>query len=205
MSYPTNHPFRSFVGHLNALLLSFGLFLSILFLSIIQGITDLDSRLALTRQTRNTETTQSLARTAQSMRAEWLGRRAATISKTLRDSGIRNVTVYNRVKSIESTNEKLKRKGLSSPEELNDLYGMRIVVSNELDVYRSLNVLCDNYETVPGTIKNYIANPKPSGYQSVHVVNKIDGKRVEFQLRTQAMHEQAEAEHEAYKARVRVV
>lgn len=203
MTQPSKSFPRSVFGHLHALLVSFGLLVSLLLLSVFQGITDLDSRLSLPRLSRDTASTQSLSH--QSQRADWLGQKATSIARTLRISGIRHATVYNRVKSIESTAEKLKRKGLSSPEELNDLYGMRIVVDNELDVYRSLNVLCSQYETVPGTLKNYIAHPKASGYQSVHVVSKIDGKRVEFQLRTQAMHEQAEAEHEAYKSRVRVV
>ena len=194
--------YQSFFGHLNALLLSFSLALSVILLSFFQGISDLDQRLVLARQSRETQSTQTQQRTVHVQRSEWLSLQAERISKRLRNSGIRNVSVYKRVKSLESATEKIRRKGLSSPEELNDLFGMRIVVDNEFDVYRSLDVLCRAYEPVPGTLKNYIANPKPSGYQSVHIVSKIEGKRVEFQLRTHTMHEQAEAEHDAYKKRV---
>lgn len=134
---------------------------------------------------------------------DWLSTQAQHVTKKLQSNGIANAAVYHRVKSPESAAEKALRKHVQIAD-LNDLFGMRIVLSNELDVYRTLNVLCHSYELLPGTLKNYIANPKASGYQSIHLVAGLDGRRVEFQLRTLAMHEQSEAEHEAYKQRVRV-
>ncbi len=133
---------------------------------------------------------------------QWLSHKAEEVAVSLRDSGIRHVTVYNRMKSTESALEKASKRGIQITD-LKDLYGMRIVVDNELDVYQCLNHICDTYPVVPGTLKNYIVAPKASGYQSVHVVTEIEDRRVEFQLRTEAMHLQAEAEHEAYKARMR--
>ena len=133
---------------------------------------------------------------------EWLSRKSTEVVRRLRASGLQNVTVYNRMKSQESAQEKATRRGIEITE-LNDLYGMRVVVSNELDVYQCLNVICDTYKVIPGTMKDYIVSPKASGYQSVHVVTEIESRRVEFQLRTEAMHLSAEAEHEAYKARMR--
>ena len=135
-------------------------------------------------------------------RSSWLTRQATAIAKDLKDYGIQNATVYSRVKAEASALEKAQRKGVEITD-LNDLYGMRVVVDNELDVYRCLNYLCDVYPIVPGTMKNYIAAPKPSGYRSVHVVAQVETNRVEFQLRTQEMHEAAEREHEAYKQRMR--
>ena len=88
---------------------------------------------------------------------------------------------------------------------LNDLYGMRVVVSNELDAYQCLNMICDTYTVVPGTMKDYIVAPKASGSQSLHVVAEVEAKRVEFQIRTTQMHLSAEAEHEAYKERMRTL
>ncbi|GEM_PF-2783854 len=134
---------------------------------------------------------------------EWLTQRATEMTQMLKDNGIAQVTVYSRVKAEESAREKAARKGIDIFE-LNDLYGMRVVVANELDVYQCLNLICGRYEIVPGTIKNYIVSPKASGYQSVHVVAKVEDRRVEFQLRTESMHQSAEAEHEAYKARMRM-
>jgi GTP pyrophosphokinase len=135
--------------------------------------------------------------------ANWLSQKATDITKDLKTQGIQQVTVYSRVKSYESASEKAVRKRMAI-HELNDLLGMRIVVGNELDVYRCLNRICEQYEPVPGTLKNYIITPKASGYQSVHVVTQVDDiHRIEFQIRTESMHNQAEAEHEAYKSRVR--
>lgn len=133
---------------------------------------------------------------------EWLSDKATEVAKKLKTSGIQNVTVYNRMKSEESALEKASKRGIDVTD-LKDLYGMRVVVGNELDVYQCLNLICSTYEVVPGTMKNYIVAPKASGYQSIHVVTKIESRMVEFQLRTEAMHLSAEAEHEAYKARMR--
>lgn len=133
---------------------------------------------------------------------EWLSRKSTEVTRRLRASGIQNVTVYNRMKSEESAREKAQKRGIDVTE-LKDLYGMRVVVGNELDVYQCLNTICNTYEVVPGTMKNYIVAPKASGYQSIHVVTKIESRMVEFQIRTESMHLSAEAEHEAYKARMR--
>ena len=132
----------------------------------------------------------------------WLTQQATVLAQKLSENHILHATVYNRVKSEDSAREKAARKGIPYTE-LNDFYGLRVVVDNELDVYETLNLICSTYPTVPGTMKNYIVAPKDSGYQSVHVVAEIENRRVEFQLRTNEMHQQAEAEHEAYKVRMR--
>ena len=149
---------------------------------------------------------ESQAQASRTWRAEgnaWLTGRATEMAQMFKDNGVSHVAVYSRVKAEESALEKAARKGIEVSE-LNDLYGMRVVVGNELEVYQCLNLICGRYDVVPGTMKNYIVAPKASGYQSVHVVAKVEDRRVEFQLRTEAMHAQAEAEHEAYKARMRV-
>ena len=134
----------------------------------------------------------------------WLSQKATEMTKDLKDHGFQQAKVYSRIKSYDSAREKAMRKNLAI-HELNDLFGMRIVVANELDVYRCLNRICERFEIIPGSLKNYIIAPKASGYQSVHVVTQVDDlHRIEFQIRTEHMHQQAEAEHEAYKARVRV-
>ena len=149
------------------------------------------------------ENSSQAARAWRTQGNEWLSQRATEMTQMFKDNGIAQVTVYSRVKSEESAREKAARKGIDLFE-LNDLFGMRVVVANELDVYQCLNLICDRYEIIPGTMKNYIVAPKESGYQSVHVVAKVEDRRVEFQLRTEAMHLSAEAEHEAYKARMRM-
>ncbi len=193
-SHPVTEAARQFVVLL-------GVLLFFVLSGIANGFASLDQRLAQGKtSTENSQ--QNASRMAQANRSAWLGERAVEVSAILKKAEIRHAAVYNRVKSLESASEKVRRRGLDDVEQLNDLYGMRIVVENELDVYRCLNVVCSQYEVIPGTLKNYIVSPKPSGYQSIHVVNNIDGRRVEFQIRTTTMHEQAEAEHEAYKKRV---
>ena len=160
------------------------------------------SRRALTGQNLTSPTAPRLFEARHSADARWLNTKAENVAQWFKRCGIRNAAVYHRVKSPQSAAEKARRQH-KSVEQLNDLYGMRIVVQNELDVYRCLSELCNHYDIVPGTLKNYITNPKPSGYQSVHVVARIDDRRIEFQLRTQSMHWAAEQEHEAYKERMR--
>lgn len=179
-----------------------GLFLMLLAV-VFTGSIPADFRPAFSRTLTEDKSEQS--NSSDSWREEgtrWLSHKAEEVALSLRDCGIRNVAVYNRMKSEESAFEKASKRGIQMTD-LKDLYGMRVVVDNELDVYQCLNHICKTYPVVPGTLKNYIVSPKASGYQSIHVVTEIETRRVEFQLRTEAMHLQAEAEHEAYKARMR--
>ena len=93
-------------------------------------------------------------------RANWLNARAEDVARLLQNRSIASAVVYHRVKSPDSAKEKALRRG-SAITDLNDLYGMRVVVQNELDVYRCLDAICTSYNVVNGTLKNYIANPKP--------------------------------------------
>ena len=139
----------------------------------------------------------------QSQRAaheSWLNSQAQQLSGYLHQNGYQNFVVYNRLKSEKSANEKAERKGISV-EMLNDYYGMRLVFQNELDVYSALATISRDHEVL--RTKDYIMNPKASGYQSVHAQVMFDGREVELQMRTNKMHAQAEAEHEAYKVRMR--
>jgi GTP diphosphokinase / guanosine-3',5'-bis(diphosphate) 3'-diphosphatase len=98
-----------------------------------------------------------------------------------------------------------KQEGFSR---LSDIYGFRIVTTSEEDVYRVLGVVHRRWTAVPGRFKDYISQPKSNGYRSIHTtVSGRDGKRVEIQIRTQAMHEVAEAgvaAHWSYKGGMRV-
>lgn len=131
----------------------------------------------------------------------WLAQHASQLRKQVADAGIRGVTVYSRLKDYDSALQKANRRGIDV-RDVKDLYGIRVVVDNELDVYRTLNFICSNYELQANSLKNYIVSPKESGYQSVHVVAKFEDRKIEFQLRTTAMHIAAEEEHAAYKERM---
>ncbi|MCZ7674696.1 MAG: bifunctional (p)ppGpp synthetase/guanosine-3',5'-bis(diphosphate) 3'-pyrophosphohydrolase [Roseovarius sp.] len=86
---------------------------------------------------------------------------------------------------------------------LSDIYGFRIITRSEDDCYRVLGAIHRRWRAVPGRFKDYISQPKSNGYRSIHTtVSGRDGKRVEVQIRTQAMHDVAEtgvAAHWSYR------
>ncbi|MCV2369401.1 RelA/SpoT family protein [Roseateles oligotrophus] len=107
-----------------------------------------------------------------------------------------------REKTIYSIYKKMKDKHLSFAQ-VSDIFGFRVVVADLPHCYLSLGVLHQLYKPQPGRFKDYIAIPKPNGYQSLHttLVSPL-GTPVEFQIRTEAMHMVAEkgvAAHWLYK------
>lgn len=80
---------------------------------------------------------------------------------------------------------------------------VRIVAERLQDCYAALGIVHTHYRHLPDEFDDYVANPKPNGYQSIHtVVLGPGGKTVEIQIRTKQMHEDAElgvAAHWKYK------
>lgn len=96
-----------------------------------------------------------------------------------------------RVKSVYSLFKKLDRVG--DIDKIYDLIALRIVVEDLSTCYLVLNELHDMYQPQFDRIKDYVANPKINGYQSLHTtVQTPTGQIVEFQIRTQKMHNYAE-------------
>ncbi|MCV2354185.1 RelA/SpoT family protein [Paucibacter sp. B2R-40] len=110
--------------------------------------------------------------------------------------------VQGRPKHLYSIHKKMQGKGLGL-ERVFDLRALRVVVPAVADCYAVLSRLHEVYTPVDGEFDDYIARPKPNGYQSLHtVVLGADGRAMEVQIRTAAMHEHAEhgvAAHWAYK------
>lgn len=113
-----------------------------------------------------------------------------------------------RIKSVPSILEKLERKGLPLTSEaieqnLNDVAGIRVICSFPDDIYVLADRLCSQDDIRLLEKKDYIKNPKPNGYRSLHLIVEIpiflmDGKkymRVEVQFRTIAMDFWASLEH----------
>lgn len=117
-------------------------------------------------------------------------------------ANLEQVEVYGRPKHIYSIWRKMQKKHL----EFSDLYdvrAVRVIVKRLQDCYAALGVVHTHFKHLPKEFDDYIANPKPNGYQSIHtVVLGQGGKPIEIQIRTQQMHDDAElgvAAHWKYK------
>jgi len=109
----------------------------------------------------------------------------------LKKQGI-NAEINGRVKSIYSLYKKLAKVN-DNIDDIYDLMALRIVVDKKEDCYLVLGVLHSLYKPMISRIKDYIATPKPNGYQSLHTTVLTPSKQiVEFQIRTYYMHEYAE-------------
>ncbi|MAZ76206.1 MAG: hypothetical protein CMH31_02775 [Micavibrio sp.] len=113
-----------------------------------------------------------------------------------------NANITGREKTRYSIWKKMQRKNISF-EQLSDIMAFRIVVDNLGECYHTLGILHSHYPTVPGRFKDYISTPKPNGYRSIHTtVLGPEKQRIEIQIRTQEMHDEAAlgvAAHWAYK------
>ena len=96
-----------------------------------------------------------------------------------------------RIKSVYSLFKKLDKVG--DIDKIYDLIALRIIVDDLSTGYLVLGILHEMYQPMYERIKDYVANPKPNGYQSLHTtVQTPSGQIVEFQIRTKEMHEYAE-------------
>lgn len=123
------------------------------------------------------------------------------LESELRGSGF-EVEVQGRPKHLYSIWKKMQGKSLDFTRVF-DVRAMRVIAADVPDCYAVLSRVHELYRPVPGEFDDYIARPKPNGYQSLHtVVLDEDDRTVEVQIRTRAMHEHAEhgvAAHWAYK------
>ncbi len=101
--------------------------------------------------------------------------------------------INGRVKSIYSLHKKLVKVG-GNIDDIYDLMALRVIVATKEDCYRALGILHAMYQPMIARIKDYIAVPKPNGYQSLHTTVITPNKQiVEFQIRTHEMHDYAES------------
>ena len=120
-----------------------------------------------------------------------LGAVRVEVEKELNRQGIQ-FEINGRVKSIYSLHRKLQKVG-DNIDDIYDLMALRVIVDSKEDCYRVLGILHSMYQPMIARIKDYIAVPKPNGYQSLHTTVITPSEQiVEFQIRTQEMHEYAE-------------
>ena len=124
-----------------------------------------------------------------------------TLTDSLKDSKI-NYEISGRPKSLYSIYKKMKRNNIVF-EEIYDLTAVRVLVDTIAECYEVLGKVHSLWRPIPNRIKDYIGQPKPNGYRSLHTtVFGEDSKPFEVQIRTRQMHKECEygvAAHWRYK------
>ena len=134
-------------------------------------------------------------------RERFIDEAAARLGARLAAAGI-EAEVSGRPKHIVSIHNKMRAKQLAF-DEIYDVRALRVIVGEVAQCYQALSLVHEMWSPVEGEYDDYIARPKPNGYQSLHtVVREADGRALEIQIRTRQMHEFAElgvAAHWQYK------
>jgi guanosine-3',5'-bis(diphosphate) 3'-pyrophosphohydrolase len=131
-----------------------------------------------------------------------VGELEATIAAKLRDASVPVISIDGRIKRLWSISQKLKRQRIEL-DQVYDFIALRIITHSVKDCYAVLGIIHQTWSPVPGRIKDFIAMPRPNGYQSLHTsVISERGMPFEVQIRTMDMHRMAEegiAAHWKYK------
>jgi len=128
-----------------------------------------------------------------------------TVTKIMFQYGFKKDDFFidKRIKHLYSIEQKTKRKAISI-DEVTDLLAIRIMVQEKIDCYKVLGALHIEMEPLVSRFKDYIANPKENGYQTLHTMFFFNGTIIEAQVRTESMHQIAEhgiAAHWKYKGK----
>jgi GTP pyrophosphokinase len=154
------------------------------------------------------ETYKLIARLLDEKRVEregYVEQLRARLERELAEEGVK-ATVQGRPKNIYSIVKKMRGKSLDFAQVF-DIMALRVVVADVKDCYAALAWVHSHFQPLDEEFDDYIARPKPNGYQSLHtvvreVVDGQAGKPIEIQIRTEEMHDHAEhgvAAHWAYK------
>jgi GTP pyrophosphokinase len=135
-------------------------------------------------------------------REEFIRKMREPLENALARAGIRNVEVTGRPKHLWSIYKKMKQRERPY-EEIYDLLAIRVLVESVPDCYHALGIIHDAFTPLQERIKDYIAQPKSNGYQSLHTTVFGPGRQLfEIQIRTRDMHRTADygiAAHWRYK------
>ncbi len=147
------------------------------------------------------EWVKQISNAGQADKQEYLDRLMDKTRNLLGQAGLKNGVVQGRAKHLYSLYRKLLRNERNIAR-IYDLIAVRVIVDSVADCYAALGIIHGTWTPLKGRIKDYIAQPKPNGYRSLHTtVFCEDGEIVEFQIRTSEMHalnEYGIAAHWAY-------
>jgi GTP pyrophosphokinase len=125
-----------------------------------------------------------------------------TLTAKLTEAQVPYVEIDGRIKRLYSIWQKLNKQKIEL-DQVYDFVALRIITHSVRDCYATLGIIHNTWSPVPGRIKDFIAMPRPNGYQSLHTsVISEKGTPFEVQIRTDEMHQQAEegiAAHWKYK------
>ncbi|MBI1756923.1 MAG: bifunctional (p)ppGpp synthetase/guanosine-3',5'-bis(diphosphate) 3'-pyrophosphohydrolase [Fimbriimonas ginsengisoli] len=145
---------------------------------------------------------EELVKHSRKDREKELSQAILALKDRLEKRGVIGAEVQGRPKHLFSIFNKMAKQGLEF-HEIYDLLGLRLIVPSRSDCYIALGIVHDLWVPIPGLFFDYIATPKPNGYQSLHTkVVGPGGTPIEVQIRTREMHEVAEygiAAHWSYK------
>src|SRR5881628_1994129 len=131
-----------------------------------------------------------------------IGELKKTIAAKLAEADVPVVEIDGRIKRLWSIHQKLERQKIDLGQ-VYDFIALRVITESVKDCYAALGIIHQTWSPVPGRIKDFIAMPRPNGYQSLHTsVISEHGMPFEVQIRTIEMHRMAEegiAAHWKYK------
>lgn len=126
----------------------------------------------------------------------------ATLNTTMTEYGVENAIVTGRKKRPHSIWRKMKKREVAF-DQVSDIIAFRVLVDDEVNLYKALGAVHGKFPVIPGRFKDYVSVPKGNGYQSIHTgVLGPNNQRIEIQMRTHKMHRVAElgvASHWSYK------
>lgn len=124
-------------------------------------------------------------------RSKLLSKIKITLAEHLKDANINFISIKGRTKHLYSIYKKLLRHDREILK-IHDIVALRIILENVNDCYATLGIIHQLWKPLKGRIKDYIAQPKPNGYKSLHTTVFCEKETVEFQIRTAKMDEEAE-------------
>ncbi len=132
-----------------------------------------------------------------------MGELRATLAAKLADAQVPVISIDGRIKRLWSIEQKLRRRDNMTLDQVYDFIALRVVTASIKDCYSILGIIHQTWTPVSGRFKDFIAMPRPNGYQSLHT-SVVGGRGTPFevQIRTEEMHQVAEegiAAHWKYK------